>query len=166
MKSCLIVYPNAWTWSALQKLWYPGQFLPKKMDQNCQKTGHIYIKMDQNCIFKHTIIAWSIFLFAYLISQLRLKVIVSCTWVFHLFSHQIWPKTGQNWVKMGKIHMSNYYIMQCFFSRNFGTISLLDSPSITNTSAPAKCPALRGYCGGPTLKSWCDTLQSMKMCWK
>ena len=44
----------------------------KELDQNFLKTGEIYIKMDQNCILKHTINAWSIFLFAFLISQFRL----------------------------------------------------------------------------------------------
>ena len=29
MKCCLTVYPNAWTWPALQKVWYPGQFLQR-----------------------------------------------------------------------------------------------------------------------------------------
>ena len=76
----------------------PGAVFYNELDQNCQNTGQIYIKMDQNCIFLHTIIAWLIFLFAFLIGQFKLKVILSCTWVFHLFSHQ-WPKTGQKWAK-------------------------------------------------------------------
>ena len=120
---------NQWTVALLcTQMHEPGQHYKKydtrgsfykEFDQNFLKTCQIYIKMDQNCILKHTINAWSIFLFAFLISQFKLKVIVSCTWVFHLFSHQIWPKTGQNWIKM-----SDCFIMQCLFFWNFGTITV------------------------------------------
>ena len=37
------------------KIMIPGADFTKELDQNCQKTGQIYIKMDQNCILKHTI---------------------------------------------------------------------------------------------------------------
>ena len=33
-----------------------------------KRTGQIYIKMNQNCIFKHKIIAWLILLFAFSVS--------------------------------------------------------------------------------------------------
>ena len=57
MKSCLIVYPNAWTWPALQKIWYPGQFLqrigpefPKNRSNIHQNGPKLYFQAYNHCL--------------------------------------------------------------------------------------------------------------------
>ena len=57
--------PKCLNLASTTKSMIPGAVFAKSWIRIAKKTGQIYTKMDQNCIFKHTIIAWFIFLYAF-----------------------------------------------------------------------------------------------------
>ena len=52
---------------------------------------------------------------------MRSNEITMCSRIFYSFQHQIWPKTGQKWVKMGKIRIPMceiaWSVCQSYFPR-------------------------------------------------